>query len=651
MTRFTSQGQFVPSFHSRNVLLFTLFFMCISVQTIHGQMTSVVNSLADDEFAHVYDFQVTSDIDESMDGICEDSLHRCTLRAALEEASLLELPARVTFSVIGNLVMDPLQGAFYPPDDSQILGTEQYVTIVGAGITTPIIFAVGNFTLIQGIHLSNALIGIQISGNRNRIGSNYPEAANYIEDMAQNGILITGDSNLITGNVIGLDLTGAPSGSPFGIFVLGHENTIGGIGVGEGNVISGNDKGVSVYTFDFGTAHIIGNSIGTDLSGTSARGNKVGVEVLGFNTVIGGSAPEAMNVISGNTESGILAGLQSTDIYIQGNHIGVDKSGTVLIPNRDGIVLGPGSKLCHVEENLIKSNTQFGIFISGLQDSALESSFHEIFGNEILMNAQAGIGIANNTYDVVVGHALNNTGAANTIQFNGNGGVVFSQTFGTPQNNTIRRNSFKQNNLKGIDIKTFGPNAQDNVLPPEVVEVTRVGGAMFEVVGTHARPGSVIDLYSGDLNGSNNWEGLHWLGSGVVAPDNIFQFNVDDCGCDLVVATATDPQGNTSEFSIGTLVMMTAVRDQQKSDHSVTVFPNPFHDATTIEIELNQPDEIDLSVFDTHGKKVATLCNDHLFAGTHRWSWKHASASDGIYYFRLASGNGSAVTGKLILIE
>ena len=94
---------------------------------VQSQMVSVVNSAADDEFAHVYDFQSTPDFDESIDGICEDSLHRCTLRAALEEASYLEMPAYVTFNLPspGIIHLDDTQGTFGPPDGSRLYGEMQ----------------------------------------------------------------------------------------------------------------------------------------------------------------------------------------------------------------------------------------------------------------------------------------------------------------------------------------------------------------------------------------------------------------------------------------------------------------------------------------------------------------------------------------------
>src|SRR4030095_69941 len=174
--------------------------------------------------------------------------------------------------------------------------------------------------------------------------------------------------------------------------------------MGEGNVISGNNKGILVSTAAKAPAtnFIAGNLIGTNIAGTAAIGNNIGIEMNNTSSVVGGIDPGAMNIICGNTESGILVGLLSTGGYIQGNHIGVDKSGNIIMPNRDGIELGPGSYDYTVLNNLIKGNSQFGISCAGVMADSLDSAYHRIEGNEIYMNSIAGIGITNNSHDIVI---------------------------------------------------------------------------------------------------------------------------------------------------------------------------------------------------------------------------------------------------------
>src|ERR1051326_1748450 len=118
-----------------------------------------------------------------------------------------------------------------------------------------------------------------------------------------------------------------------------------------------------------------GNFIGTDANGTAALGNRgSGVSVGGPSpNLIGGTTPGARNVISGNRGNGIEAfNGGGSNLVIQGNYIGTDKTGTEPLPNaatgNGGIVLvgvsgtlvggpAPGAG------NLISANHCEGIFI------------------------------------------------------------------------------------------------------------------------------------------------------------------------------------------------------------------------------------------------------------------------------------------------
>lgn len=85
----------------------------------------VVNSTADDAKSHPWDNPNTISIDESTDGVCGDESQRCTLRAALEEASAVGIGAIVSFSVNGTIQKDLAQSAFGVPEHSKINGADQ----------------------------------------------------------------------------------------------------------------------------------------------------------------------------------------------------------------------------------------------------------------------------------------------------------------------------------------------------------------------------------------------------------------------------------------------------------------------------------------------------------------------------------------------
>ena len=66
--------------------------------------------------------------------------------------------------------------------------------------------------------------------------------------------------------------------------------------------------------------------------------------------------------------------------------------------------------------------------------------------------------------------------------------------------------------------------------------------------------------------------------------------------------------------------------------------PNPFSAATTIEFELATASGVTLEIFDTLGRRVATLVDRELAAGAHSVDWNAGSLSSGVYVYTLRAG-------------
>lgn len=630
-------------------IVINLLFL-ISPEYLDAQMVSVVNSLADDEFAHPHDKGATHNIDESTDGICGDSLGRCTLRAALEEASYIGQPAHVTFSgsLSGNLVVDDMMGPLYPPDVSFIQGARQKVIIYGNSFASSVLLILGNLTTITGLGFANGLIGIVVEGDNNLIGANLdPVNSNYFHHFSQNGILVAGNKNSIQGNRIGIAYDNTPIGSKYGIFITGESNVIGGTSQGNGNIISGNDIGIGVYTIEDST-FIYGNKIGTDSAGTHAVANRVGIDNIGPNVYIGNNTAGGINVIAGNTESGVLFGLDAGNCKIAGNKIGTDLSGTLSIPNRDGITLGPGTENCTVEHNEIKFNTYNGILLSGI-DLAPEllTQHNVISGNTIQQNVIAGIAITGDSKDNVIGSSLTAANDSNDISFNGHVGVTIVPGTGIPEGNTIRKNSFRQNSTLGIQLVAAG--SQDNMVPPDSL-VYRDDGLGYAILSGKSVDGATIDVYKAEKNNSGKYEGREWFAQGVSQFAGVFVFATSLCDCDTIVVTATNPNGSTSEFSAPVGVLIVSTHDQLPYATLVKAYPNPFDENTTIEFELTKAENVALTIYDMAGRKMETLLEGRLQQGKHKKLWNANANPAGIYYYQLKTGN-FIIARKLVYLK
>ncbi|MBN1406532.1 MAG: DUF362 domain-containing protein [Calditrichaceae bacterium] len=83
-------------------------------------------------------------------------------------------------------------------------------------------------------------------------------------------------------------------------------------------------------------------------------------------------------------------------------------------------------------------------------------------------------------------------------------------------------------------------------------------------------------------------------------------------------------------------------------------YPNPFNPNTTIPFYLNQPAQVDLTIYNTLGQKIETLIQEYSSAGEHEITWNAANLTSGIYIYRLTIKMQSSVIHfekRMILIK
>jgi CSLREA domain-containing protein len=277
------------------------------------------------------------------------------------------------------------------------------VVIQGTGITAHTIINcyIGTDATGNKPGFGNKEMGISISGaHENRIG--VPGAPrNVVSGNSWSNIAIrSSNRNTIQNNFIGPKANGNESLLPYsdqifvgyGISIQGDRpndiistgNLIGGTQSGARNVISGNQY-VGIFNFASVSNTVIqGNFIGTNAAGDTAVPNAyAGLLDSGDGTLIGGTTPQARNVISGNGVAsrpgsyGILAG--GFDSKVQGNFIGTNARGTAALPNLfAGVaVVGSGVTVGGITSrpgtgagNLISGNVQHGVTIDSSPSSS-----------------------------------------------------------------------------------------------------------------------------------------------------------------------------------------------------------------------------------------------------------------------------------------
>ncbi|MCI0449505.1 MAG: T9SS type A sorting domain-containing protein [Chlorobi bacterium] len=92
------------------------------------------------------------------------------------------------------------------------------------------------------------------------------------------------------------------------------------------------------------------------------------------------------------------------------------------------------------------------------------------------------------------------------------------------------------------------------------------------------------------------------------------------------------------------------------SFHLYQNYPNPFNPMTKIRFSIppvgTGPRTVQLTIYDITGKQIAVLVNERLNAGTYEARWNASNYPSGVYFYKLAAGNGEFVQSrKMVLIK
>ena len=459
-------------------------------------------------------------------------------------------------------------------------------------------------------------VEINTTGKHNIIGGNNPEERNIISGNRVYGCIYYGNChhNNICGNYIGTDVTGEiaiPNATGICVDGSSHQNIM------ENNVLSGN-RSYGLFIVTRGTDENIfrGNLVGTNAAGTTAIPNDVGLMLAADakNNIIGGDNASDRNIFSGN----IYAGIEVTDLgtennIIKGNYIGVDITGNSPLPNDNGIIVSALTKHLEINNNIISANNNFGLVITDQADSI------SVFNNKIgtghdisldLGNGASGILIAGGASDNFIG----GENIGNIIANNDSAGIVLMDE--TTINNRISQNSIFNNQYAGIEIFPQGINRNDSgdaddgcnrlMNFPEITSVIRdVNSGLIWIEGnldTQNPQHATVELFIAHQQTGIGIprEGRTYIGQTTPHNDGSWfaVLNAEINSDETIIATATDGNGNTSEFSEshGITTKSTPIETQELS-----AYPNPTNGICEI---LTDTDPQNISIYNAIGQQI-----------------------------------------------
>lgn len=465
--------------------------------------------------------------------------------------------------------------------------TDEDVNVISGNLNGIVIEKNGDSSADDGrLNLiTNNLIGLNSSGTQAIANQNdgilLLNGANYNKigfSFDVDGNPISGTANFIAGNYAN------------GIRVFTDENAA---EASNFNIIAGNEIGVAIDEI------------------TALANENSGIAIINSpHNIIGSVDILPANVISGNAQHGILIeDIGAFENHVINNHIGITTGGATLANGLDGLRVN-GSPGTVVTNNNIGGNLADGIVAENIAlsrptslqtrplpsgDDNLSKFFRKVFanlgesthsieisGNRIgvfvqsggtwtsVPNGQNGIRLSY-TQDALIGGTQTNSG--NTIRNNGGAGVRLDETAGN--NNLINHNSILGNTGLGIDLGTMGqtPNDTDDADEganrgqnyPEIVSRQIVGGELIINFKIDSAPDNsnygAQGLYVEFFKADNSGEGEKFLGftyytvadhdGSLAGVKTVNLGNINTLGInanDLVTATATDADNNTSEF-------------------------------------------------------------------------------------------------------
>jgi len=512
----------------------------------------------------VYTVNSTADTGDAFpgDGECDitGSSGDCTLRAAIEEinAAPANGPFGIEFDISG-------AGPHLIAPASAFPDITKLVTIDGtsqAGAACPTSSSLAVFRIVlDGSSLTGG------SGLTLAAGSDGSEIRGLvIHSFPGQGILVESDDNVIACNHIGINAAGsADFGNALnGIRVTGANNRIGGLAIGERNVISGNDMAGVLLDTGATDNKVQQNFVGTNAAGSGAVGNtEAGIRLNSAdNNKVGGVNANARNIVSGNGFYGVNLRAGSDDNQVYGNRVGTNANGTAAVPNDVGIYVrnSDNNEIGGDDPdkgNLVAGNTYNGVYL-------YENANDNIVQNNIIGLDKDGNALGNGAIGVLLHQGVIGTQVySNTIAYNGSDGI---RILDTSYNNALRFNTIYASGQLGIDLNNdevtpndgpgdpdTGPNDLQNypVLNTADALTSKISGVLASTALTQYR----LDFYRNqNCDGSNHGEGEEYLGTRLVFtnPTGVINFTVTVGGFnagEYITAIATGPLGNTSEFS------------------------------------------------------------------------------------------------------
>lgn len=238
------------------------------------------------------------------------------------------------------------------------------------------------------------------------------------------------------------------------------------------------------------------------------------------------------------------------------------------------------------------------------------------------------------------------------------------------KNNGTALNSLYSGIFTDMDIMDYNQNkaAVDNTLKMGYCWSTQASGLYsgVKLLTTGPFVHYAIDNITGGAGGVNMFDGYDTGekyttlstnratagGAGVgndvcqVVSSGPFAVSTGDSVIVAFALIAGDDLADIQNSAINAQIMydgMTGVDEQETSLQNVSLFPNPVNDHLNVQFNLSKNSEVEIEIHDLTGKKLLSINEGNLPAGSHRFILDSFLPADGMYFCTIRTEYGSVV--------
>jgi photosystem II stability/assembly factor-like uncharacterized protein len=186
---------------------------------------------------------------------------------------------------------------------------------------------------------------------------------------------------------------------------------------------------------------------------------------------------------------------------------------------------------------------------------------------------------------------------------------------------------------------------------------TDIDTIIFEVRQNSVIPANqILNIYNigaGNLNWTASIKNKSgWLAINPVSGTDYTVINISVITTNLVLGNYIDtilinsPNAGNNPRAVTIIYKVTKTLDVNSKnapkDYTLAQnYPNPFNPETKIEYTLKSDVFVSIVIYDSYGRELTKLVNQHQTSGLHSISWKPENISSGVYYYKITAGDFS----------